>query len=200
MGLDAPAMEDSIVLRILSTVRCGEHILLLCGIAGAACQVAPPQDENLRPEVILTGARLQSYKGSERVATGRAAQVTYQRESADLFASEVLLRFPSRKDEPRGPGPAMGAVEVRAPVVVGNRLTRQADGKNGVIVRTGNGMIGRTESAHFEGTTMIATGKEAVSVDGPKYTLKAVGFILHLNEANYQFLNQVISRMGERGD
>jgi len=187
-------MENPAVLRAKKLLTVG---VALCFAAGA-CSNPPITDESLPPEVILTGARLRSFRGNESVATGRAAQVTYQRASADLTASEVLLRFPPRQDVPGGPSPALGVVEVRAPMVVGNRITQQADGRDGVLVRTGSGLVGRTERAHFDGAAMIATGNDPVTVDGPRYRLNADAFSLMLNIEEFHFVRNVSSRLEEQ--
>ncbi len=191
MGVDAPALEEPTVLTASQMRRVG--LLLALGTL-SACPKPPTSDESLPPEVILSGARLRSFRGSELAATGRAAQVTYQRTTADLTASEVLLRFPPRQSG--GPSPALGVVEVRAPAVVGNRLTQQADGRDGVWVRTGSGLVGRTDRAHFDGVSMIATGNDPVTVDGPRYRVNADAFSLKLNAEEYSFMQKVSSRLG----
>jgi len=188
-------MENPAVLKAKRFLTVG---VVLSFAALADCSSAPIGDEALPPEVILTGARLRSFRGSESVATGRAAQVTYQRVSADLTASEVLLRFPPRQGVPGGPSPALGLVEVRAPMVVGNRITQQADGSDGVLVRTGSGLIGRTERAHFDGASMIATGNDPVTVDGPRYRLNADAFTLKLNIEEFHFVRNVSSRLEQQ--
>src|SRR5260370_35769234 len=139
MGVDASAVEESTVLTASQMRRVA--VLLTFGTL-SACPKPPTSDESLPPEVILSGARLRSFRGSELAATGRAAQVTYQRTTADLTASEVLLRFPPRQGG--GPRPALGAVEVRAPFVVGNRLTQQAAGRHRAWGRTAAGVVGGT--------------------------------------------------------
>jgi lipopolysaccharide export system protein LptC len=192
MGVDASAVEEPTVLTAGPMRRAG---LLLAFGTLSACPKLPTSDESLPPEVILSGARLRSFRGSELAATGRAAQVTYQRTNADLTASEVLLRFPPRQSG--GPSPALGIVEVRAPAVVGNRLTQQADGRDGVWVRTGSGLVGRTERAHFDGMKMIATGNDPVTVDGPRYRVNADAFSLKLNVEEYSFMRKVSSRLGD---
>jgi lipopolysaccharide export system protein LptC len=193
--MDASSMENAAVLK----VKCILVMALALSLAGASgCSNPTLTDESFPPEVILTGARLRSFRGSESVATGRAAQVTYQRSSADLTASEVLLRFPPRQEVPGGPSPALGVVEVRAPVVVGNRLTKQADGRDGVLVRTGSGLVGRTERAHFDGVSMIATGNDPVTVDGPRYRLRADAFTLKLNIEEFEFMRNVSSQLQQQ--
>ena len=190
--MDASTMENAAVLKGKQLVTVGVALSLA---AAGACSNPPLPDESLPPEVVLTGARLRSFRESESVATGRAAQVTYQRSSADLTASEVLLRFPPRQGVPGGPSPALGVVEVRAPMVVGNRITQQADGRDGVLVRTGSGLVGRTERAHFDGVSMIANGNDPVTVDGPRYRLNADAFSLKLNIEEFHFVRNVSSRL-----
>jgi hypothetical protein len=165
----------------------------LIWLAPLACIPVRSTDATPPPQITLTGARLQSFKGSVLVATGRAAQVTYQRTNGDMTASEALLRFPT-PDKPTG---MFSNLEVRAPEMTGNLTTKQGDGFDGVVVKSASGMVGRTDRAHFDGQTMTASGKDFVAVDGPGYKLTGVGFLIHLREETAQFGNPVSSRLGE---
>ncbi len=164
-------------------------VLVLC-----ACEKPPDIDQSPPPQVVLTGARLKSFRGSELSATGRAAQVAYERIGANFTASEVFIRLPSR-DTPGSPNPSSGWVEIRSPVVVGNRTTEQPDGSGGVVVRSASGMVGRTPRAHYDGATKVASGKDPVSVNAPRYAVTADSFLLRFEEEDFRFTGHVVSRV-----
>jgi hypothetical protein len=157
-----------------------------------ACVPVRSTDATPPPQITLTGARLQSFRGSVLVATGRAAQVTYQRTNADMTGSEVLLRFPSQSK----PAGMFSNLEVRAPEMTGNLTAKQADGFGGVEVKSSGGLVGRTDRAHFDGVAMTANGKDFVQADGPGYALTATGFLIRLKEEASDFGNPVWSRLG----
>jgi len=172
----------------------GAKLTLLGVLVLCSCEKPPEIDQIPPPQIILTGARLRSFRGSELSATGRAAQVTYERTGADFNASEVFLLLPSR-DRPGSPSPAVGWVEIRSPLVVGNRNTQQADGSDGVVVRTASGIVGRTQRAHFDGVTKVATGKDPVTVKGPQYAVAADSFSLRFEEEDFRFTGHVVSHL-----
>src|SRR5713226_9362330 len=192
MGVDASAVEESTVLTASQMRRVA---LLLAFGTLSACPKPPTSDESLPPEVILSGARLRSFRGSELAATGRAAQVTYQRTTADLTASEVLLRFPPRQSG--GPSPALGLVEVRAPAVVGNRLTQQADGRDGVWVRTGSGLVGRTRQERVANDADVSVHPPSEDWRFSKERALRVGL---LQNRSLQSLSELHSRRPGNGE
>lgn len=163
--------------------------LFLIAIALLACrprQPAPPSPPP-EPQVVLHGAKMQMFRGSELVMVGRAARVTYQRLSADVSATEAVLRWPSRTSGGRRPRTAVSGIEVRAPEVDGNLYTRQADGRGGVLLRTSSGIAARTEDAHFDGVVMKMRGASPVKVTGPGYALDAAGFELSVDDEKLEF-------------
>jgi lipopolysaccharide export system protein LptC len=128
---------------------------------------------------------------------GRAAKLAYQRQSADMTATEALLRFPSRKTGARSPGNAVAGLEVRAPEVVGNLYSRQAEAHGGVVLRTASGMVGETERALFDGNAMKAVGPSPVSIRGPGYTLDAQGFNFVFDDETFTFEGETHTVLGD---
>jgi len=135
----------------------------------------------------LTGIRLLYYQGAELAAAGVATQVTYERSQGDFVASEVTLRFPSRREQPNSPGPAAGGMELRAPTVTGNLTHKQADGSGGTVLRTGSGIVARTERAHLDGLAMRANGKDPVWIETPAHALRAGGFSVQIGQEDFEF-------------
>lgn len=144
--------------------------------------------EKLPPQVSLYGVRLRSWSGSELVAQGRAARLTYDRQSTRFVASEGLIQFP-RPD---------GEVDVRAPVFEGEMGTRLAQGSGGVTVRSSSGVRGSTPSATFDGNTLIARGTEEVDAEGPGFELAAGGFTFHFATDELLFDGPVTSLLEEK--
>jgi hypothetical protein len=194
MGLDAPALEDAAVIETLSMsgIRQGARaILAVAALCGGCTPKRTEEGETAPPQVTLYGVRLSYFKGSQISAEGRATKVTYQRSSSDFTASDALLRFPSRAGVARVPGGAQTGLEVRAPIVNGNMSNKQADGIDGVILRTGSGMVGRTRSAHFDGKKQEVTGNEPVTLDGPQFAVASKKFFLNLKTEEFLFEEEV---------
>lgn len=163
----------------------------LLGLAGCSIPVPPPESTAPpAPLVTLFGVRMQMYRGNELSLVGRAAKLAYHRQAAEMVADEALLRFPSRRTGARAPGNAVAGLEVRAPQVVGNLYTRQADAQGGVVLRTASGMVGETERAHFDGATMKVQGSAPVWLQGPVYSLQAQGFDFTFEDESFVFLGE----------
>ncbi len=166
--------------------------LWLCALAACGRPERAAGDAPAPPQVRLHGVRIRYYQGDSLVAQSRAARVSFQRESTDLSADDAFVRF-SGHGQLSG---RAGNVEVHATRVEGNLGARQADGLDGVTLKTGSGMEGRTARAHFDGVTQHAHGNEPVSVWGPGYQLEARGFRFQLPEEQLEFVGGVESRLG----
>lgn len=174
--------------------------VLVLGCSLAACSkkeraATNGEPTSLPPQVSLYGVRLHSWEGNKLVSVGRAAKLTYDRSSANFEASEALVQFPS-KDESQA-REATADLVVRAPVASGNLTSRQADGSGGITVRSSSGMSGATESAHFDGVGLVATGEKPVKVFGPGYALDAANFKFYLATEELLFEGGVTSRLGQ---
>lgn len=167
-------------------------VVLACA---ASCRPRRALDETPPPLATLNGVRLVYFQGNELAAAGTADQATFERSGGDLTASNVLIRFRSRA-EPAGLRPALGGMELRAPVVVGNRGQKQAEGQQGVVLRTGSGIVVRSEKARIDGVAMMVDSRTPVWVDGPNYSINAEGFRSDLNGEDMEFDRDVVTRLG----
>lgn len=168
---------------------------LLVGIGLVGCTPRRAEEATPPPMATLSGIRMQYFQGGELAASGSAAQVTYERLVGDLVASDVVLRFPSRREQPNSPGPAARGMELRAPTVTGNLVRKQAEGSRGVVLQTGSGIVARTERVHLDGISMKASGKDPVSVEMPTRLLTAGGFQAQIGEEDFEFEPPVQSRV-----
>ena len=157
--------------------------MCLLAVACAPPPAAPPEPS--RPEVTLHAVTMRSFKGSEPASLGHAQSLTYQRATADVLTLDTRIRF-------LGSG-----MEVRAPRVLSNMLTRGLDASGGVVLKGQDGALtGNTARAHFDGISMLASGQDPTQVRGPTYTLDASAFRIQVREERFDFDGPVESRLG----
>jgi hypothetical protein len=152
----------------------------------SACRPTHARLEEPPPEVVLHGVRAQHFKGGELTAIGRAARLTYARDSTHFVAYEARMRFRDR-DAPTGAKGTVKGTELTAPEVRGILSSKQADGQGGVTLNATGGLVGHTERAHFDGVTMTAAGRLPVRLAGPGYTLDGRDFVFHLRDSMFEF-------------
>ena len=152
-------------------------------------------DEKLPPQVTLSGVALHAWRGSELVAVGSAAQVTYDRSSGNFEAQTARVRFPRREAASARNPQLTSDLELSAAIANGNLLTRQAEGTGGVMARSASGLVARTPSARFDGQERLAHGDEPIEVTGPGYELEADAFTFDLLAEELLF-EDVDSRLG----
>jgi hypothetical protein len=183
MGVDAPALEDPAVLGKGSMWR-----PLALAAALIACGEPPKETKTPPPEVTLYGVTMSTYRGSKLAAHGEASQLVYERSSGDAQSTATRLHVPSR--------PGAEPQTVVAPRVSGNLLAKQAIGEGGVELLGQNGLVGRTERAHFDGVHLIADGQDPIRVDGPGYRMTAGGFSFALETEEFSFEGPVAAAFG----
>jgi lipopolysaccharide export system protein LptC len=193
-------MEDAAVIGVAGTMarllrRTALSAALCLALAGCT-SLESQQQEAPPPTFTLYGMKLTSFRGEDVVAAGRAAKLSYVRTTTDFNASEVLIRFPSRTSMGMQSGLVSGGMEVRAPTVLGNQSARQADGEGGVVMRSGDGVVAKTQRAHFDGVARVATGDTQVDADGPRYALTADRFKLSFATELFEFEGNVQTRLG----
>lgn len=162
---------------------------------GPSC--APPVDREPepRPEVVLHGVTLRAFQRDRLAAVGRAARLTYERGSSNADVAMGHLELPSR---PRPGVPSkLGDLTIDAPRAEGNLASQRVEGSGGVTVRTGTGVVAKTERAAYDGPTQVASGEQRVEVQGPSYALEAHGFTLRSAEEDFEFGGPVRSGLGK---
>lgn len=154
-----------------------------------ACSAPPPDEGPAPPEVTLRAVELRSYHGSTLSAVGHAAEMSYERASADVLAKRGQLQV-FRNEALRPPGAPPPATLIDAQNARGNLLSRGIDTWGGVRVRTPTGLDARTERAHLDSLTLRSSGDTPVTVQGSHgYWLQADGFEMSLREEVYEFVH-----------
>ncbi|MFP2927966.1 LPS export ABC transporter periplasmic protein LptC [Pyxidicoccus sp. 3LG] len=150
------------------------------------------QQEEPPPQVVLYGARMESYEGDRLTLSGTAERLTYQRAGGDVQGTHATLKVP--------PGPnaqgGSGGVVVSAPNMEGSLASKQMVGSGGVVIRTGEGMVARTPRLTYDANTRQAKGNEGVTVTGPDYRMRADRFELSLPDETFTFDGSVETVLG----
>lgn len=157
------------------------------------CAKPPTQKGTPPPELTLHRVTLTTYRGSERIAVGHAASLTYERTSGDSVATAARLdRIPAASQANARP------FRLDADRVEGNVPGRVADASGNVTVRDGQGLTGVTERAHFDGPRSLAHGDAPVKLRGKGYGADARGFKLLIDQDELTLTGPVKSWSGEK--
>lgn len=164
----------------------------------AACAPRPPSESaGEQPQVVLHGARLQSFEGEQLALEGVAERVTYQRFGGDVVATDAVLQVPAKAGKGQGSAPRQaGRTEIRAPRLDVAMATRVVTGSGGVVVRTPAGEEARAPSGTYDANTQRVRGSEGVALRGPDYSVRAEGFELSLADGTFSFEGSVRTVLG----
>ena len=121
------------------------------------------------PEVRFENLRFEVLRGSTLEASGVLARTSMRRDSSDLQASGIAVRFPAAEGRPEA--------AVTAARGVGNASKRWFAVEGGVRAVQGEDVV-ETERARFDGADRLVRGDAPVTLRGPAYLLAGPGFTL----------------------
>lgn len=178
------------------SLACLAPVALVALVALCACKPPPaPSGPSAPPQVTLIGARMSVFQGETLAASGRAAKLTYRRESGDVVANEALVQLPRATATAEQRGKNAPGIELRAAEMTGNLGTRQSAASGGVQMKSADGTSGVTPSATFDGTVQKARGEEPIRLTGTTgWTLEASSFEFLLPEERFVFFGDVVTR------
>lgn len=167
--------------------------LALTGALGMllGCSQPKPPGTTPPPELTLHGVTLSTFRGSQRVAVGRADSLTYERTSGDSVATVARLDF-----VPAGGPSHARPFRLEAKRIQGNTLEQVADAEGDVTLHGDKGLTGVTSRAHFDGPRRIAEGQDPVQLRGRGYGSDAGGFTVFLDTEDFTLLAPVKSWVG----
>ncbi|HWV38919.1 MAG TPA: hypothetical protein VN033_10640 [Vulgatibacter sp.] len=113
-------------------------------------------------------------EGTPRVA--HAAEVTFDRETAELHAETITARVPP------SPGVRRGGATLTAPSGAGDVHGKRAEAFGRIVVETGAGDRAETEGAVWDAEADLLTGEAPLQVSGPGYSIDGRSFRLHVGE------------------
>jgi hypothetical protein len=143
-------------------------ISLAAGSAGCAAQKRS-EDENVAPEVRFEQVEFQVFRGPDLTASGTAATARLRRDTNELSAAEIEIRFPA--------APGREEALVTAALGHGNLAERWFQAEGGVRAVQGDDLA-KTERARFSSAEGVVRGDSPVEVSGPGYQLTGPGFVL----------------------
>ncbi|XXF79133.1 hypothetical protein P2318_05110 [Myxococcaceae bacterium GXIMD 01537] len=168
-------------------------VSLLVLLAACTPRRAPEGTEE-PPQVVLHGARLESFEGDRLALSGKAERVTYQRSGGDVTALDAVLYLPARVGDR---GSAGGHTEVRAARLDVSMPTKQVTGTGGVTVRTPDGTVARAPSGTYDANAKQVRGTEGVTLKGRDFSTRSDVFQLSLADGTFTFEGSVETVLGE---
>ncbi|SRR6266568_435477 len=143
--------------------------LAAAGLGG--CQAKQPLGkEDVPPQLTFTELRYRVYRGPVLTAEGTAARASLRRDTSDLAAEAVAVRFP-----PTGENAEARIAATRAE---GNLRQRTFRAAGGVRAEQGD-QVALTEEAHYDAASGLVRGDRPIEVHGgSRLTVRGPGFTL----------------------
>jgi hypothetical protein len=121
------------------------------------------------PELTFDALAFRVYRGSALSAEGVAARAAFRRDTSDLRADRVEVRFPAEPDRPEA--------RVQAAEGAGNVATRRFEAWGGVHAEQA-GRVADTEAARWSADDGLVRGDGPIVVRGPGLRVTGPGFTL----------------------
>jgi hypothetical protein len=138
-------------------------------VAGCGSPRSRGEDADVPPELTFDELAFRVYRGSALSAEGVAAQASFRRDTSDLRAARVAVRFPPEADRPEA--------RVKAAESAGNLESRRFEAWGGVHAEQG-GRIADTEAARWSGEDGLVRGDRPIAVRGTGLRVTGPGFTL----------------------
>jgi len=142
---------------------------VLCALVAAACQSGKPAVE-VPPELRFDKLEFRVYQGGRLEATGRAERASFRRDTADLRAESLRVRFPAAGDRAEA---FLAAAEGQ-----GNVRRRSFQVTGGVRAEQ-SGRTAESPEAHYGGEADgLVRGSQPVEVRDRSFVLTGPAFEL----------------------
>lgn len=150
--------------------RAAIGLLLVSSWSAVGCGVATPGGaEPAAPEMRFAQVSFMVYQEGRLTAAGKAASVTYRRDTGDLAAETVAVSF---TDAGAGEAPRLFA-----PRAHGNARARSFFAEGGLRLEHGSD-VATTEEARYDPGDRMIHGDRPTVLQGPGWTLEGPGFLL----------------------
>lgn len=149
-----------------------------------------------RPQVLLTGARVRAFSGTELLARGRAARLAFYRDTGVAAADEAwfeILPVPGRSP---GLVLAHGPLEIRAAEVRGAASQGRVQASGGVIVQSASGVHAETPEARYDAKAAVVLGDQGIVANKGDTQLTADAFRFNLASEELDFSGNVHTQAG----
>jgi LPS export ABC transporter protein LptC len=139
-------------------------------VAGGACgQVKPRGNEEVPPQLTFENLDFRVYKGARLTAEGNAQRASFRRDTADLAADQVKVRFPATSTHAES--------HITAAYGSGNVKDRRFTAWGGVRARQA-GQTASTSEARYSASDGLVRGDHPVEVRDHRLTVRGPGFTL----------------------
>jgi hypothetical protein len=151
--------------------RCSAVITaLLLLVSASACESVGPQgNEEVPPQLTFQNLDFRVYKGQVLTAEGSARQADFRRDTADLAAERVEVRFPATTTQAES--------HVSAARGSGNVREHRFTAWGGVRAEQA-GQVALTPEARYAATDGLVRGDKTVEVRNNRLTVRGPGFTL----------------------
>jgi LPS export ABC transporter protein LptC len=121
------------------------------------------------PELTFDGFAFRAYRGSALTADGWADRASFRRDTSDLAAERLRVRFPAEADRPES--------RMTAARGTGNLDARRFEARGDVHAEQA-GRVADTEVARYSGQDGLVRGDRPVTVRGRGLTVSGPAFTL----------------------
>jgi len=125
--------------------------------------------EEVPPQLSFQELRFRVYRGTELTAQGAAMQASFRRDTGDVEAERVAVRFPASGDRDEA--------WITARLGKGNLPDRRFTGEDGVRAEQA-GEVVTTSEAHYLASDGLVRGEKPVEARSGKFTVRGPGFTL----------------------
>jgi hypothetical protein len=131
-------------------------------------------DEEVPPELTFDEFAFRAYRGSALTAVGQAERASFRRDTSDLAAERVRVRFPEEADRPEA--------RMTAARGTGNLTARRFEAQGDVHAEQA-GRVADTEVARYAGEDGLVRGDRLITVRSQGLTVTGPGFSLDPKDA-----------------
>lgn len=146
---------------------------LIIALGSAGCAAQKRSEDDVAPDVRFEQVEFQVFRGPELTASGTAAKARLRRDTNELVADSILIKFPARAGREEA---SMTAARGH-----GNLAERWFQAEDGVEALQGDDAA-RTQRARYSRAEGLVRGDSQVVVSGPGYRLSGPGFTLDPRE------------------
>jgi hypothetical protein len=142
-------------------------------VAGALIGCGPirgQEAEQMTPQLVFEDFRFHVYRGSDLRATGRAREVGYRRDTADVTARDIELYMPQMGTNP--------AFNLKSGQGEGNARRQEFLAGGGLQLTTVDGQVVETAEARYLEAEGLIRGDHPVFIRGPSFGLRGDRFYI----------------------
>ncbi len=149
-------------------------VTVLLSLATVGCEAVRPRgNEEVPPQLTFEKLQFRVFRGALLTAEGEAAHAAFRRDTADLTAERIAVRFPAT--------PTQAESHITAAHGSGNVREHRFVAGGGIRAEQA-GQVATTAEAHYAATDGLVRGDQPVKVRASGLTVRGPGFTLDPKE------------------